>query len=166
MPTQPLSKDVQFITPPNIIKAKIGAGGLSIDVIQKAQTIIEKQAENYDAIAMPYLNKLEKSIKELQNATILEPKDLEKIAHPCVDLKSSSAMFKYDLVSMLSGQLIGFVEKAKTTDREILEIAQAFHTTLTTMIKGKMSGNGGQAGQTLATELAQVCKRYFEKKNA
>lgn len=147
-------KKIEFIMPPNTIKAKIGSGGLSSKVIEQAQTFIEKQTEQFDLMVAPYLDQIEEGVKT-------ENIGLIKLA--CFDLKANGAMFKYDLISHLADQLIIFLNKAKTADKEILKISLAFHTTMTKIIDHKLKHDGGKAGQALTQELSKVCKRYVEK---
>ena len=51
-------RKAEFIKPPNILKAKVGSGGLSEDILNKAQLLLENNTVDFQPLAEIYLNSL------------------------------------------------------------------------------------------------------------
>ena len=48
-------REAKFITPPNILKAKVGAGGLNEAIIERAQDVLENHTVDFGPLAEIYL---------------------------------------------------------------------------------------------------------------
>ncbi|PCJ96035.1 MAG: hypothetical protein COA45_11610 [Zetaproteobacteria bacterium] len=158
-------RDATFIMPPNILKAKVGSGGLSAQVLKHAQKLLETHTEDFTPLADIYLSHM---IKGIENAENIDEKDhteelINTILLPCVQLKANGAMFHYQLITRIADRFVQFMEVVERLDSETLEIARAFHTTIKIVVAGKISGNGGSQGDRLVEELNNACMRYFEK---
>ncbi len=166
---KPAKDKVEFITVPNILKAKVGSGGLSEQIIKRAQELLESHAEDFVPLADVYLMRMKQAIDDARKSEIMEKSDLEdkitNILVPCVQLKANGAMFSYPLVTRIAGRFAQFMELTDRLDDEILDIAQAFHTTIKIVIAGKIKGDGGKQGDALVQELDNACNRYCEKYN-
>lgn len=158
-------RDAEFITPPNIIKAKVGNGGLSEAIISRAQAVLEMHAEDFKPLAEIYLEQMRNGIsnaKDIEGGTDKE-EHIAQILFPCVQLKANGAMFKYSLITQIADLFVQFMEVVERLDSETLEIADAFYTTIRIVVNGKITGDGGDQGKKLTEELNNACKRYFEK---
>ncbi len=162
---QPTKRKAEFIKPPNTLKAKVGYGGLSDDILNKAQALLENNTVDFVPLAEMYLESLMKGIELAKNAG----PDVENeliIAHmlyPGMQLKANGGMFHYALVTKIGDKLIQFLEVINEPDIEATEIVLAFHTTLRAVVLGRIKGDGGKHGAELLTALNDACMRYFEK---
>ncbi|MCF8496012.1 MAG: hypothetical protein K9G62_05010 [Alphaproteobacteria bacterium] len=155
----------EFITPPNLIKQKVGTGGLSEDILEKAQALLENHTVDFQPLARVYLNSLLQGLNGAKNAGQYE--DQEKIIaamlYPAMQLKANGGMFHYPLVTKIADLLIQFLEVLEKMDIESLEIVLAFYTTLDVVVMGQIKSEGGKQGQGLVTALNGACMRYFDK---
>ena len=156
---------VEFINPPNVIKAKVGAGGLSNDVISRAQQVIEVHTEDFMPLAKTYLDQMLSAIQSAQNKKEDQDVDVlfEGVLLPCVQLKANGAMFHYHIITRVADTFVNFIEKTRMLDSETLEIALAFHSTMHAMIAAKIRENGDPKGEVLLKELEGACVRYLGK---
>lgn len=163
-PTPPLS-GADFISPPNYLKTKVGHGGLTEDILHKAQALLETSTIDFVPLAEMYLDALMKGIEQartpspdLDNETIISG-----ILFPGMQLKSNGGMFHYHLVTHIADRFVQYMEALESIDSDALEIIIAFHTTIRAIILGRIKGDGGQRGDELMKALVDACHRYFEK---
>jgi hypothetical protein len=159
----------EFISPPNIIKSKVGSGGLSQSILSKAQTLLENNTVDFRPLGEMYLDQLQDGIN--QAAADLDKSEAERSAeklirqmlYPSMQLKANGGMFHYDLVTVIGDKLVQFLEVIEKPDIEALEIVQAFHTTVRAVLLGQIQGSGGRYGAELVQALDDACHRYFVK---
>ena len=158
-------RKAEFIKPPNILKAKVGSGGLNEAILEKAQKLLENNTVDFQPLAEIYLGSLMKGV-ELAKATSHE-EDSEYVIvtmlYPGMQLKANGGMFHYPLVTSIADKLIQFLEVIEHPDIEAVEIVLAFHTTIRAVVLGRIKGDGGKHGQELLRALHDACVRYFEK---
>lgn len=155
----------EFIKPPNIIKSKVGSGGLSEQILQKAEQLLENNTVDFKPLAEMYLNALMKGI-EIGKSTDTNPDTEYVIAamlYPAMQLKANGGMFHYQLVTKIADKLIQFLEVIEFVDIEALEIVLAFHAAVNAIVVGRITGHGGKHGIELLNALEEACLRYFEK---
>lgn len=146
------------------LKDKAGSGKISQEKIDQAQNAIKNTDIDFFAFAKQNLDDLQKAIDNArQNKDISKQDLLNDIRTPLLQLKSSSALFEFDLVGILAGIMFEFTQKINHLDESALKIIAAHHTTLYAIISNKMMGEGGAQGMQLRRELADVCKKYFDK---
>ncbi len=158
-------RNAEFINPPNVIKAKVGFGGLSDQILERAQKLLEEHTEDFAPLAKIYLDKMMDGITTARSSGE-DSVNEEKISHilfPCVQLKANGAMFHYALVTRLADRFVQFMEVVECLDSETLDIAEAFHSTIKIVVASQIKGDGGQQGEDLVEELNSACMRYFEK---
>lgn len=165
---QPPKRDAEFINPPNLLKAKVGNGGLSDAILDRAQKLLESNTVDFAPLAQIYLDAMMKGIETVKAASDEDKKNnteklIAGILYPCVQLKANGGMFHYPLVTRIADRFTQFMEVVDRLDRETLEIAEAFHTTIRVVVAGKIKGDGGAHGEALVNELNNACMRYFEK---
>ena len=158
-------RKAQFVKPPNILKAKVGSGGLREDILDKAQELLENNKVDFQPLAEMYLDGLMKGIylaKESDQDTSHEY-IISAMLYPAMQLKANGGMFHYPLVTRIADKLIQFLEVIEEPDIEAIEIAMAFHTTIRAVVLGRIKGDGGSHGDNLVEALDAACMRYFEK---
>ena len=158
-------RDAEFIRPPNILKAKVGTGGISDQVLNRTQQLLESQATDFTPLGEMYLGRMREGLdyaKENTDESLCE-NAIARVLFPCVQLKANGAMFHFPLVTNISERFVQFMEVVERLDEDTIEIAEAFYTTLKLVIAGKVKGDGGEQGHALVEELNYACLRYFEK---
>ncbi|MGH1376883.1 MAG: hypothetical protein ACRBCK_11110 [Alphaproteobacteria bacterium] len=158
-------RNAEFIMPPNIIKAKVGSGGLNESILQRTQQLLEEHAQDFAPLADIYLTQMKKGLDEAKQLTQTSENEeaIAKVLLPCVQLKANGAMFQYPLVTRIADRFVQFMEVVERLDNETIHIAEAFHTTIKVVVTGKIKGDGGAQGEALVNELNNACMRYFEK---
>jgi len=162
---QPQRRKADFIKPPNLIKAKVGDGGLSDAILDRAQKLLEENTGDFVPLAEIYLARMKDGIKKSRDAVDGEDTEylISGILYPCAQLKANGGMFHYPLVTRIAERFVQFMEVIECIDPEVIEIAEAFHTTITAVVHGKVKGDGGQYGNEIVEALNAACMRYFEK---
>lgn len=161
--------DAEFITPPNTLKQKIGTGGLSKEVLDKAQNVIEDAVQDYPPVAAEDLKKLQAGIDELKKNDENKEKAFYEIQAASIDLKSNGAMFGYPLVSQMANSLLTYVENIKDNIKEIdnaaIEIIQGHHNSIKAVVDTRQSGEVDEGGKALVAALSDAAKRYYKKEH-
>lgn len=158
-------RKADFFMPPNHLKMKVGNGGLSEDVLNKAQALLENNTIDFRPLGELYLESITRGMEQARNkAPETNPENIiTTILFPVMQLKANGGMFHYELVTRIADRLIQFLEVVEELDADALEIVQAFHTTIRAILLGQIRGNGGQRGDELMNALVEACYRYFEK---
>lgn len=158
-------RQAEYIQPPNTLKAKVGSGGLSEEILEKAQALLENNAVDFQPLAEMYLGSMMKGIEAANDPD--NDNDSETVIaamlYPAMQLKANGGMFHYPLVTMIADKLVQFLEVIEEADIDAVEIALAFHTTIRAVILGKITGTGGRHGEELIAALDEACMRYFDK---
>ncbi len=158
-------REAKFFSPPNILKAKAGAGGISDTILDRAQDLLENHTADFTPLANIYIKQMKEGIDEA--AALGKPtssdKALGKIIMPCVQLKANGAMFHYPLVTRIADRFVQFMEVVERLDEETIDISNAFLTALNIVITGKIKTDGAAHGEALVEELNSACMRYFDK---
>lgn len=161
-------RKAKFFSPPNILKAKAGSGGISETILDRAQDLLENHTADFAPLANIYIKQMKDGIDEA--AALGKPTDSEKaiskILMPCVQLKANGAMFHYPLVTRIADRFVQFMEVVERLDEETIDISNAFLTALNIVITGKIKTNGAKHGEALVEELNSACMRYFDKHKA
>ncbi|MGH1403118.1 MAG: hypothetical protein ACRBDL_02645 [Alphaproteobacteria bacterium] len=158
-------RNAEFIKPPNVLKAKVGYGGLSNQILDRTQSLLENHAADFSPLADIYLDRMKKALDEArERAESTESEEqIALVLLPCVQLKANGAMFHFPLITRVAERFVQFMEVVERLDNETLDIALAFYNTLKIIAAGKIKGDGGMQGDALVEELNSACMRYFEK---
>lgn len=158
-------RKAEFFNPPNVLKRKVGTGGLSEEILNKAQAMLENNTVDFRPLGEMYLDALTKGVEQARTP----PKGMETehiiaaILYPATQLKANGGMFHYQLITNIADKLIQYLEVIARVDEESLEIIQAYHTTIRAILLGQIKGDGGMHGAELMQALVNACYRYFEK---
>jgi uncharacterized protein (UPF0335 family) len=158
-----MSKKVEFITPPNTLKLKVGEGGIPAYVLKQCQSYLESNPVDFTPYGHRYLGQL-KEIKTRADRGNVELDAIhDDLANIVMQLKSNGSMFHYQLVSMISDVMLRFLEHAERLDQDFLDIYTVYINVLEIILIKKLRGNGGPEGYALTQELHNACLRYYAK---
>ncbi len=155
----------KFITPPNKLKQKVGSGGISDDVISKAQSLLDDNKFNFKPDGEEILNSMILAITKARRDN--DPSNTEDhivaIMFQAMLLKTNGGMFHYELVTKVADKLVQFLEVIEKITEPELKIVEAFYSTIRAIFLSEIRGTGGTQGQQLYAALVEACMRYFEK---
>jgi hypothetical protein len=157
-------RKAEFIRPPNTLKQKVGSGGLSEEILNRAQALLENNTVDFRPLGEMYLDSLMRAIHQALTADSERDNPEQIISamlYPAMQLKANGGMFHYPLVTRVAESLISFLEAIDAPDRDAAEIVLAYHTSIRAVIMGKVTGNGGRYGDELREALTDACARYF-----
>ena len=155
----------KFISPPNMLKTKVGTGGLSDKILDKAQKLLENNSIDFRPIAEMYLNNFQKAIERASYSSSFEADEdvLSDISYPILQLRANGKMFRYKLITKMAEQFLQFLNSIDRIDAKVIEIMQAFHTSMMVVVQGEITGDGGLEGQELQETLQDACDKYIRK---
>ncbi len=165
MPNKENVSKARFYNPPNILKEKVGSGGLARNILEQAQKLLEENDIDFEPIAMTYMDALRRGLDHAYNPSPHTTRFelMEGLIHPIMQLKANGGMFDYPLVSRIADKMIELIEGATEPNEDLQEIIQAFHTTITAILHSKLKGTGGVKGDNLYYAICDACDRYFKK---
>lgn len=162
----PRRRRAEFIRPANMLKVKVGSGGLSEEILNKAQALLENNATDFAPLAELYLKSLMNGIELAKNFNLkFDPEEvIASVIYPAMQLKANGGMFHYPLVTNMANKLVLFLEVIERADEDVVEIVEAFHTSIRAVVHAGIQGDGGAYGRELVEALESACIRYLEKR--
>lgn len=148
------------------LQLKAGTGEVDAVKIEKAEQALEANAEDFQPIALGFLDRLAEGVKNARGQELSMTEKIAGMTRPVMELKANARMFKYDLVTDLANIMLGFLETIKVLDHDAIEIVSAHQTTLQAIVIKKMKGDGGGTGEMLKAELEDACQRYFKRRKS
>ncbi len=145
------------------LQKKVGSGPIDAASLERAQSIIEEASEDFGPLANNLLAKLKVAIEAAQKGAGSNDELIAAMTSPVMELKANAKMFKYELVSSLANIMLGFLETINKLDRDAIDIVGAHHQTLNLIVVKKMTGDGGDHGKLLQSELRDAVHRYFSR---
>ncbi len=159
------NSDVKVITPRNVLREKIGYGGIDPVALERAEEVIRESPKDldYPDYARYFLTRMETVMAEARQSSRNDRKIIESLTPPVMDLKASGGMFGYMLVSEIADVILDFLEGLQTLNDDALNIFDIHHKTLNAIITNGLKGDGGPSGLALSKELYGACQRYNKK---
>jgi hypothetical protein len=163
--SQTQRRRAEFFKMPNILKKKVGDGGLAEEILEKAEQLLANHSVDFAPLGEMYLVALSKGIELAKSARGDDDNEyiISSMIYPAMQLKANGGMFHYELVTKIADKLIQFLEVIEYPDIDAVEIVLAFHTTIRAIVMGRIQGPGGRYGEELLQALNAACMRYFEK---
>lgn len=160
----PDSGYTEFITPPNNIKRKVGSGGLSEEILEKAQSVLESKSEDFKPLADLYIGQFDNSIRRFEKGRTDDQTFKEDITYYTIQLRAGAGMFHYTLVADMCSMLIHFLEtRVGKVNDQAMDVIQAFYAAIKAISSSRISGNAGHKGQELLEALRKACEDYNKK---
>ncbi len=157
-------RKAEFFNPPNTLKEKVGHGGLTEEVLKKAQGLLENNTYEYRPMGEMALDAMLKAITEARRPGDRKQEALiNSLLFPTMQLKTNGGMFHYQLVTKIADRLVQFLEVIETLDESAIEVIEGFYTTMRAIFIAQLKGDGGIKGQQLYLALVDACMRYFDK---
>lgn len=159
------SKKARFIKPPNILKQKVGMGGIDETLLEKSQEAINTTEVDFTPYAEEFLRQFSAAAQQARTDGDVD-KAIENIVVPVMHLKSNGGMFRYQLLSDVADIAMQFLDTIEGFNEDAHDVIRAHEKTLKVIIANKLKGDGGREGYALIKELDQACQRYYNKYKA
>ena len=153
----------KFYSPPNILRQKVGVGGIDSARLEKAEALIDRSDFDFLSFAPMILERLEKAIAAARKQTIAGRDHINRIIVPIMELKASGGMFQYMLVSEIADIILDFLESLEELNPDGFNILDVHQRTINVIIKNRLKGTGRIEGKALVRELSEACDRYRKK---
>ena len=156
---------VRFYRFKNRLKEKTaGLGGevkaISAEALAKAEAALSDMSEDYP----DWVGKLIDQLDGIHNECLEEGADrkvlFDKINAISHDMKGQGGTFGYPLITTFSDSLYTFsYSKGELTDDHV-KVIKAHIDAMRAVIKGRVSGDGGEIGEQLTEGLKQAIGKY------
>jgi chemotaxis protein histidine kinase CheA len=148
--------DTIFFTPPNPLRNKVkteGANVIDLDLLEKAQDVLDSMGDDYLEWVKTDLVKIEYSYEDLVEATEDEKREefLKEVFSTAHDMKGQGGTFGYDLVTQVANHLCRLIERinASISIKMQNEAIRIHIDALQLIFKNELSGDGGESGIAL-----------------
>jgi len=152
----------QLITPPNLLKVKVGGqGGKGIDIeaIHQASSAIAYMADEFGDRVTLEIAMLMKLSHDLDNDPSRSEKIGAKVLRIARDVAGQGETFGYNLISKVGESMSRYVENVKKSEPLNGDVLRAHADAMRAVIKNKVKGDGGQVGIELVESLEQLVDR-------
>lgn len=156
----------KLVVPENTLKQKVGNGGFNETVLAKAQDNLDKNDIDFRPMATEYLTLLNDVLKGIKSGELLPEEEIDQIMFPVMQLRAQGSLFKYPSITKISHILIDCLETIKVTDRDVLDIIEAYKKSGQAMIALQIKDENNKAAKELCDALAGACARYEKIKPA
>ena len=152
----------QLITPPNLLKAKVGKGGMGRidpDLIKHAETVVDSLGNEFaETVSREILHVMELAMDlETDPAKAADiRKNIRRVAH---DLRGQGATYGYDLISDVAECLFQYTDRLSSAAELNPEVLRAHADAMRAIIKNDVKGDGGVVGIDLVASLDALVLR-------
>lgn len=158
--------DYQLITPPNLLKAKVGGGGgagmakgIDLEAVHQASSAIASMADDFaDRVALEIAMMMKLS-HDLDDDPARAAKIGAKISRVAREVGDQGETFGYDLISDVGNSLTSYIGSLRNPERLNSDVVRAHADAMRAVIKNKVKGDGGPVGVELVESLEQLVKR-------
>lgn len=141
--------------------AGLGVSAATLDpkAMAEAEEALNKMSEDYPDWVSALLVKMQEQHGRCVD-TPEDRKDLfEAINHIAHDMKGQGGTFGYPLITAFSDSLYGFTTMKTGIEDNHVELVKAHIDAMRAVIRGRVSGDGGEVGE----QLTQVLNKAIEK---
>jgi hypothetical protein len=168
-----MTKPIEYIQPPNNLRAKQKAAGVSMSFDSKAldhaEAAIRRSVEDYFTSVNEDLVKLQRCYDLAMSEPDKRAAHLEELHGVAQAVAGQGSSFGYPLITALGSQMCHFIEdhlfplagERIPTETEMGAIKVHIET-IRLVIQQKMEGEGGDAGKKLVAGLAMVIKKVTQ----
>jgi hypothetical protein len=153
-----MSNEIEFITPPNTLRAKMGSSfkGFSSDAVAKAEAALADMSGEFEAWLADEVTKLEAADAVVRTAgteAAVNEKALESLYLRAHDLKGLGTTYGYPLVSRIAGSLCTLIDNAEARARAPRKLLHAHVDAIKASVAAKATSVDHPIGAVLAMEL-------------
>lgn len=156
---------VRFYRFTNRLKQKtagLAPGNATIDeeAMKEAEAALEKMAEDYPDWVASLVTKLQEQHGRCVDTPESRVECFEVITSIAHDMKGQGGTFGYPLVTNFADSLYGFTNNRKDVSDNMVELVKSHLDAMRAVIRGRVSGDGGEIGKGLVDSLNNAIERY------
>ena len=155
--------DYQLITPPNLLKAKVGGGGVAkgvdVDAVHQASSAIASMADDFADRVSLEIAMVMKLSHDLEDDPSRAMKIGFKICRIAREVGDQGETFGFDLISEVSLSLTNYISNLSEPDLLNGDVVRAHADAMRAVIKNKVKGDGGPVGVELVQSLNKLVAR-------
>lgn len=140
-----------------------GKTGISPEALEAAEKALNKMSEDYPDWVSGLIVKLQEQHGRCVDTPEKRHEFFEEINHIAHDMKGQGGTFGYPLITQFSDSLYGFTTKrpGEISDNQI-ELVKSHIDSMRAVIRGRVSGDGGEIGAKLSESLEEAIAKYGE----
>jgi len=155
------SAKAEFVTPPHTIASKVsGRGGLTPQMLEAAEKVIEKHAVKYIERGRVQIDELSTMFARARDNREGRADTFQMMYRQSHDIRGLGATFGYTLVTEIASSLCNFIESLSEIDDEAINAVQAHVEALRGLIANDIKGDGGAIGREIANGLAKAVAQF------
>lgn len=132
---------------------------INIEALQAAEAALAEMSEDYPDWVMKEIDKL----SELHRRCVDTPEErkefFSEIAHLAHDMKGQGGTFGYPLITAFAESLYKFSDAKGEMGDSHVELIKTHVDAMRAVIKGRISGDGGEIGTEMQSSLDQAIKK-------
>jgi hypothetical protein len=154
-------RPIEVFMPPNMLKAKVGTGGLDSSAIKRAEAAIDDLKDEFGAWIVADVNRLvdtRDGYKAQTNADTLG--NLYRASH---DLKGQASTFDFPLVARVASSLCKLTDDTTFGLELPIALINAHVEAIKVIVREEVKDPTHQTGTVLAGELEQQVGAFLQK---
>jgi hypothetical protein len=138
-----------------------GRATISPEALEEAEKALNKMSEDYPDWVSGIIVKLQEQHGRCVDSPEMRHECFEEINHMAHDMKGQGGTFGYPLITSFADSLYGFTIKrpGEISDNQI-ELVKGHLDAMRAVIRGRVSGNGGEIGSKLTAGLNEAIAQY------
>lgn len=156
---------VRFYRFTNRLKQKtagLAPGNATIDeaALKEAEAALDKMSEDYPDWVQGLILKLQEQHGRCVDTPESRVECFEVISGIAHDMKGQGGTFGYPLITNFADSLYGFSNNRKEVSDNMVELVKSHVDAMRAVIKGRVSGDGGEIGKGLVDSLNDAIEKY------
>jgi chemotaxis protein histidine kinase CheA len=152
---------IEVFTPPNMLKAKVGSGGLSSSVIKRAEQALEELKEEFAVWIVEDVNRLVQRRDFYQAQSNEEAlAELYRASH---DLRGQASTFDYPLIARVATSLCNLTDDTNNGLEIPITLINAHVDAMKVIVRDHIKDPTDQIATALAGELERQVSAFLEK---
>ncbi|MCP5361927.1 MAG: hypothetical protein H6908_04730 [Hyphomicrobiales bacterium] len=157
-----IKKDgTQIVAPDDALQRKLGPGVdinklINKDKVQRAQKILEKDKETFDAVGLQHLEVINTRYQEVKNSGDIKGGVFASLCDQVLNLKSAAGIYDYMLATKVARLFYEFLINIQDVNKRSENIIEVHLKALHLIFSQKMIKDGGAQGKVLLAELEKL----------
>jgi len=157
----PKEQPIEVFMPPNILKAKVGSGGLDSSAVKRAEQAIEELKEEFAVWIVEDVNRLVEMRKAYESGT--DGDALGNLYRASHDLKGQAATFDFPLISRVAASLCKLTDDAGHDVKLPMALIDAHVDAIAIIVRDGIKDPSNPTANVLAGELERQVGAFLGK---
>ena len=139
-----------------------GAATISADALAEAEQALSKMSEDYPDWVQGLIVKLQEQHGRSVDTPEKRREFMEEISRIAHDMKGQGGTFGYPLITDFADSLYSLTQGRKEVSDNLVELVKSHVDAMRAVIRGRVSGDGGEIGKKLTQTLNEAIDKYSE----